>query len=554
MKLLLIVCSLLYISTLCAAQMVPSQQTSTQNIRGKVLQEPGEQPIRKVNVHLNEQMGAAAAQYSAVTDSQGQFSIEDVRPGSYMVTLERPGFVQSGGSSSRTTTISAQPDSGSSELIFHMEPAAVIVGKIVDLDGDPMAGVGVTATKTRSSADGRMPHNSGNGFTNDLGEYRISDLSAGRYKITAAPPQQHSPASLKDGSHEKEQSVYLPTFYPGVLEESQATTVQIAAGSETQISFGVLTGRTFHVRGLVTGVPGESGMNQLMLIPKGRGSAAPPQQLKHSGEFEFSDVLPGTYQAQLVVVGFEGGQPRMQIFRLGQTIEVANANVEGLRLQPEAPGQVRGKLRMDTDQKFDWTQLSVSLFPVDGESIEFMGDPGFGMAGISGVNTDGTFEIKNSPGGNYLLLVGASSDSLRDYFTKSVTLAGRDVSDSGFPVLPETFLDVVVSAKGAAIDGTVIDAKGQPVANAIVLDVPGPDQRLRPDLYQQDTTDENGHFSLRGLNPGKYTVLAFDDVPQDFRQPAFLKSYESRGEIVQLDEGMHKNVTLRVIPQEVEAP
>ena len=33
------------------------------------------------------------------------------------------------------------------------------------------------------------------------------------------------------------------------------------------------------------------------------------------------------------------------------------------------------------------------------------------------VNNDGTFEIKNVPGGNYQLVVGAGSDRLRDYCT-----------------------------------------------------------------------------------------------------------------------------------------
>ena len=77
---------------------------------------------------------------------------------------------------------------------------------------------------------------------------------------------------------------------------------------------------------------------------------------------------------------------------------------------------------------------------------------------------------------------------------------------------------------------------------------------MRADLYQRDTTDENGHFSLRGLNPGKYTVLAFEELQEDVRQTGFLKSYESRGETVQLDEGTRKNVVLKLISSGAEAP
>jgi hypothetical protein len=77
---------------------------------------------------------------------------------------------------------------------------------------------------------------------------------------------------------------------------------------------------------------------------------------------------------------------------------------------------------------------------------------------------------------------------------------------------------------------------------------------MRSDLYQRDTTDESGHFNLRGLNPGKYTVLAFEEMQEDVRQPEFLKSYERRGEIVQLDEGTRKNVVLKLITSGGEAP
>jgi hypothetical protein len=43
-------------------------------------------------------------------------------------------FVQSTGS--HRATISVQPDTSKNDLIFHMEPAAIITGKIVDSEGD----------------------------------------------------------------------------------------------------------------------------------------------------------------------------------------------------------------------------------------------------------------------------------------------------------------------------------------------------------------------------------------------------------------------------------
>ena len=551
MKLLIMAFSLILVPIAGAIQARPPEQASTPSIQGKVLKEPDGQPIRKANVQLYGRKRPTGSNYSAISDAQGQFTIDGVQPGQYVVVVERPGFVQS----NRRITISVQPASGKNDLILHMQPAAVITGKIADLDGDPIGGVSVTATRAGSMGAERNSRNYGNAATNDLGEFRISDLRAGRYKITAIPPPTSPPPDLKENKNGKDPSILLTTHYPGVLDEDQAVAVEIHAGGETRINFGLLTGRAYRVSGSVTGVPSQGGMAQIMLQAKGRGGLqVAPQELGEGGRFEFANVLPGSYVARLIMVTFEGGQPAIRMLRLGQPIEVSNAHVEGLRLQPEAGGQVRGKFSLDTGQKFDWTQLSVTLVSVEEQGAELVEERAMDLPTSSNVNSDGTFELKNVPGGNYQLLVVARSNDLPDYITKSVHLDGRDVADSGFPILPQTFLEVVISANGASITGRVVDGNGQPIANATVVDVPSAEHRTRSDLFQRDTTDESGHFSLRGLNPGKYTVLAFEELQEDVRQPDFMESYGTRGEIVQLDEGTRKNVVLKLIPSGGEVP
>jgi len=547
-KLLITAFSLILVPIACAIQASPPEQASTPSIQGKVLEEPEGPPIRKANVQLYGRKSPTVSNYSAISDVQGQFTIDGVQPGQYVVVVERPGFVQS----NRRITISVEPGSGKNDLILHMQPAAVITGKILDLDGDPIGGVSVTATRAGSMGAERNSRNYGNAATNDLGEFRISNLRAGRYKITASPPQTSQPPENKNG---KDPSIFLTTHYPGVLDEDQAVAVEIHAGGETRINFGLLTGRAYRVSGSVTGVPSKGGMAQIMLQPKGRGgSPGAPQELGEGGRFEFANVLPGSYVAMLVMVTFEGGQPAIRMLRLGQPIEVSNAHVEGLQLQPEAGGQVRGKFSLDTGQKFDWTQLIVTLVSVEEQGGDLVREGAMDLPTSSNVNSDGTFELKNVPGGNYQLVVVARSNDLPDYITKSVNLDGRDVADSGFPILPETYLDVVISANGASITGKVVDGNGQPIANATVVDVPSAEHRTRSDLFQRDTTDESGHFSLRGLNPGKYTVLAFEELQEDVRQADFMKSYGTRGEIVQLDEGARKSVVLKLIPSGGEVP
>ena len=80
--------------------------------------------------------------------------------------------------------------------------------------------------------------------------------------------------------------------------------------------------------------------------------------------------------------------------------------------------------------------------------------------------------------------VGTRSDKFRDYYTKSMLLGGREVVDTGFSVSPGTVLDVVVSAKGADVEGTVVDAAGKPVAQASLVTLPSSGRLGRPDAYQ----------------------------------------------------------------------
>src|ERR1022692_3408490 len=157
------------------------------------------------------------------------------------------------------------------------------------------------------------------------------------------------------------------------------------------------------------------------------------------------------------------GQPDMQMVRLTPPIEVDNGDVVGLQLQAEPLGQIHGKFRLDTEEQFDWAQLSVNLLRIteneSNTSLDIAVESTVFMrrSANSVVNRDGSFEIKNVSSGKYQLVVGAHSDRLRDYYTKSINLSGRNVADSRFEMSGDLYLDVTISAKGATIDGTVVD-------------------------------------------------------------------------------------------------
>jgi uncharacterized protein (DUF2141 family) len=524
--------------------------TSGTSIQGRVLQEPGGQPIRKVNIELTENRGF---KYSATTDSEGRFKIDDLKPGRYAVVIQHPRFVQRGGK--RSISIALLPGQGTTDFTFHMQPAAVITGKIFDVEGDTMSGVFVIAHPVGSVSRGMSLREWFGAGTNDLGEFRIPSLRAGSYMIEAKPEHHLRQPHPGEKGRAKEQEIYVTTYYPGTLDKEQSVTVEVHAGNETPINFGLLKSRAYRVTGTVVAAPGAGGRPiAIMLAGKARDGLV-PGQIGDGGRFEFQDLLPGSYTAGLLfLTGVPNGAlPGTQKMLASQPIEVSDRDVKGLQVQPDLGETVRGKLRMDTGQKLDWTQFMVYLIPIDEPDPLIMQFRPHEMP--PRVSLDGAFELKRVPAGNYRLMVGSGSNNSYDYFTKSVNLDGRDVADSGFAVSPGMSLDVVVSANGSTIEGTVTDSKGKPAAYTTVLVIPRVEHRARRELYRQDTTDEHGYFSFSGLNPGKYQIFAFEELPgfeDDIRKPNFLTPYEDRAEEVQVEEGARRSLALKVIPADAD--
>jgi hypothetical protein len=441
------------------------------------VQEPGGQGIRKVKIVLIGGSGQRREQYEAVTDETGQFKVQDVEPGTYLAQLQRSGYAASG-KANRGSRIKVIGGQDTKDLLFHMLEAGVITGKIIDLDGDPLRSVGVAATASSGRATTRNPGHMGNAASNDLGEYRIADLPPGKYIVQATPPENETALpSPNEKNAFKGRLVYVTTYFPGTLDERQAVPVEVPAGGTATANFGVQASHAYRVSGTVLGLKAQlepqngasgavmaaEGMGRIILV--GKNGRASDQNLDLDGRFEFPNVLAGTYRAQLILFGFFSGQaPSVKMQTIRTPIEVNGSDVLGLQLQVDAGGDVSGQFRTEGNEKIDWTQLQVILIPKSGGEPEEMGAAM--PAGNAMVTEAGSFEIKDVPAGNFQLAVGTSSDKFRDYYEKSVLLGGREVADTGFDVSPGAVLEVIVSAKGAGIEGTVVDREGKTFAGA----------------------------------------------------------------------------------------
>jgi hypothetical protein len=236
-----------------------------------------------------------------------------------------------------------------------------------------------------------------------------------------------------------------------------------------------------------------------------------------------------------------------------QALQLAQS-IEGIRLAPQPGGSLRGRLRMESsgNARSDPSQMFLLLRASDGDGDDTALNSvtmGISFSTVAQVAGDGSFEWKNVPAGHYYVQISEAS-AMPDWFLKSVSAGGRDATDSGFNVTSgSTWLDLVASANGAVAEGTASDQKDEPVANAVIVAIPDARFREDPDHYRKAVTDQRGHFTMRGLPPGDYTLFAWESVDGEaYYNPEFLKSYEGQGKALHANEREHLSVQLKTIP------
>jgi hypothetical protein len=107
----------------------------------------------------------------------------------------------------------------------------------------------------------------------------------------------------------------------------------------------------------------------------------------------------------------------------------------------------------------------------------------------------------------------------------------------------------VIDQPTGSVSGTLWNAEDKPMAATTVVLIPAASNRQgNPDLVKTSVTDHLGTFSISGVPPGEYAAFAWDRLSGDaFRNPNFVKGYESRATPVSVKAGVTSTVTLRVI-------
>jgi hypothetical protein len=222
----------------CIAGAQPAADQKSIHVEGTIVSLNGD-AVRKATVRLQGavlQPGQPPGMYSETTDNAGNFVFEDVAPGRYTLSAEKPGFVTTRyGARSNTSPGSQLTLTAGMELkslSIKMTPQGVIAGKVLDQDGDPVASALVQVLRMAYVRGRRQAQPTGAGSTNDLGEFRVSNLAPGRYYISATDSRTTLNTPERAGHSGEAQEGNIMTFYPNGTDVSSAAPVDVAAGGE----------------------------------------------------------------------------------------------------------------------------------------------------------------------------------------------------------------------------------------------------------------------------------------------------------------------------------
>jgi hypothetical protein len=492
-------------------------------VEGSVINSLNGEAVGKVTVVLRAHDQDHGPSYADETDGNGHFSIDDVEPGEYAVVAERRGFSQQSAGATGAPPPSVKVEAGQSvkDLTIRLTPLGVIAGRVLDADGDPVAGASVAALRSVYSNGKKELRNVDQVQTGDKGDFRLFGLGAGTFYLTAT----HSRQSF-NGPPES-----VSTFYPSASDQGHAAPVELHAGAHLE---------GFDIRMQATGVYSVRFEFLEGRAPEGGFGAflAGEQGSQQGRVVNFSDtglvfigVPPGSYEAVVTVSNEEKKSYAIQ------HVEVTNADVDGGTLTFVPAVEVTGSVRVEGGAFSGFEKLRINL------QADYR-NPMMGNLNAE-LKPDGSFLIKGAAPRVYELAIGrVPGVYLKAVRSGDKQLTGRRV-DLSSKMEP---LTILLGVDVGEVEGAVQNAKGDPMARARVNVIAYGDHANRGDLNRFGFADEKGEFKIKDVPPGEYKVFAWEDVPVGAPQdPEFRKPFEKQAASIRMQPNGHEKVQVTAI-------
>jgi hypothetical protein len=471
-------------------------------IRGRVVAADTRQPIRRAIVTVYGRTTSEAI----YTDARGRYEMRGLAPGSYSVWAEPnlyqgqflPAIVppsRNGDGPPRFAVADGQiVEVG--DLV--LPRAGVIVGRVVDENGDPVSNMQVGALKAGTGSDNSYQSVNADEF----GRYRLFHLTPGDYVLLVRPSGGGDALPLGRG-----QSLgFVETYYPGTSSRAEARRVRVRAGQETAAGdFQLTRARMLNITGVVVDSHGTPASRTLIALNH-KNDFSGSTGIDRQGHFSFRSQAPGTYQLIARMQDKSGDNTTVEFASMAVTL--IDRDLDDIVVSMKPTVNLAGRVVFETAPAPAVTgdALSIGAQPKDGSMRS--ADPGHPAA----VAADFTFTLRRLAGE----LIVRPNGRLNNWVLKAVLLGGRDVTDvpTEFRAEDSGRLEVVLTTRASELTGNVTNDKGEPAANCTVV-LFGEDKATwfqSSTRFRVTNPGRDGRFSIKGLRGGRYYLIA---VPLD---------------------------------------
>lgn len=492
---------------------------------GTVVNSVTGEPIARAHVNV---IPNGSAGYSTITDSSGSWSLSNMGCAAGVLQVTRPGFLQNtpnsgaGGPFRRLTLVSGSPVH---DVKTELVPQSVAFGKVLDDQGDPVVGAQISGWSSHVVEGRSRFQQAGLTITNDLGEYRIPNLSRGKYVLCVHMNPPNGTMQLAA------QTIAADTCYPGPLEGGVASAMDLPAGRESKVDFTLNEVPAVHVRGSLTGLPDGRGSGVNLVKRTGAdlgGNFGNVPGVVRNGNFDFR-VAPGSYM--LMADYFDAGKR----LTARVPVDVGATDIDNIAVHLDSGFTVTGMVRVVSQSgRTTAPQFGVGLRP---------SEPGSNTGQMKWEPDHSSFAISEMVPGSFRLDVNPPAP----FYVKSAMLAGQDILNNDVPISQAAGpIEIVLRDDGGSIEGDVVDANGQPVSAGVML--------LRGTIRVASLMSQpTGHFKIQNVAPGDYTIYAWDDPNEvAYADSDWMRRNGGGGTAITVTASQNQQIklTLQLVPQQ----
>ena len=526
---------ILLVGLVCACRLTGQPSPGTGSIEGRVLNSLTSAPVRKTSVNLS----AARVWLLAETDAEGRFQFTALPAGNYKLSATRSGFIDQ---QMRRLIVVGQ-DAHVTDVGIRLRPLSTLSGRVLDEDGDPADGASINIFKQiYRNGIRQWDQLNSTAVTNDSGEYRFPGLAPGRYLVEARHlrPMTNNHYGDRD-SLGKPMMTYVPAYYPNSASEQTASAIEIGLGSDVRdIDIHLYKSPLFHVRGKVVGASPNSQTQIGVSLRPAYGAAT-----SGGGESAYASPPDYTFDASVIpaqykISAIQGYADTPEGFAT-DTVTVAG-NVSGVVLTMGPATEVTALVSLaEAGSRVNLQGVKVYLHNL-----------GAGMNGLGGgfgIPSEATGRLsfaKPTFPGHYSVWAEGSSLPAGIYL-KAVKLGGQEIPVGDFESVSSAEIEFVFSTKAGAISGSVVSEDGKPIPDARATLLPADGNSG----FAAQSTDDTGKFKFTSLRPGKYKLLAWEEVEDGLWQdPEFCKKFGTHAKDVTIGPNETQDVQLSIVALE----